>query len=46
MPVPTAEAGYFGRWRSYDNLVRVMLDAFPKARIPRGSGERYRFDPR
>jgi L-ascorbate metabolism protein UlaG (beta-lactamase superfamily) len=43
MPLETASPSHFGRWRSYDNLVRVIETAFPKARFPRDSGESYRF---
>ncbi len=42
-PLPTAPAGYFGRWESYENLLRVMAAAFPNAVIPRASAERWVF---
>jgi L-ascorbate metabolism protein UlaG (beta-lactamase superfamily) len=40
-PLPNAPAGYFGRWNSYENLIRTMLEAFPEAVIPRASTERW-----
>ncbi len=44
MPTPNADAGHFGRWKSHENLVGVIERAFPRARLPRRSGESYRFD--
>ena len=39
---PTTTAGsHFGRWGSYDNLIQVMRDAFPEAKIPRTTGDSY-----
>jgi len=46
LPEPTAEAGYFGRWQNYDNVVEVLLKAFPQAHILRRTGEHHRFDAR
>ena len=45
-PRPDAPAGYFARWRSYDNLIQVMLEAFPGAKLPDQPGEVFRFDSR
>jgi L-ascorbate metabolism protein UlaG (beta-lactamase superfamily) len=45
-PLPTAPATHFGRWNSYESLVRSMSEAFPDAMIPRESGETWTFDPR
>ncbi len=39
LPLPTAPGSYFGRWQSYENLVRTIRDGFPQARFPRSSGE-------
>lgn len=44
LPSPDAPASYFGRWGSYDELIRLIRAAFPEARIPTASGERWRFD--
>lgn len=43
LPLPTAPAGYFARWHSYENLVSLIGDAFPEARFPESPGETYRF---
>ncbi len=43
LPEPDAPAGYFGRWRSFDELVGLIRRGFPQARIPGRSGERYEF---
>lgn len=43
MPTPEAGDSYFGRWQSYDNLVRSIRSAFPEARFPARTGESYRF---
>lgn len=45
MPVASASAGHFGRWRSYDNLIQVIRAGFPEARFPRMAGEAYRYPP-
>jgi len=46
LPKATAETGYFGRWQNYDNVVEMLLEAFPQAHILRRTGDRRRFDPR
>jgi len=43
MPTPDAGDSYFGRWQSYDKLVRSIRSAFPEARFPARAGESYRF---
>jgi L-ascorbate metabolism protein UlaG (beta-lactamase superfamily) len=45
LPTPTAPAGHFARWRSYENLVEVIKAAFPEARFPEKPGERYEYRP-
>jgi L-ascorbate metabolism protein UlaG (beta-lactamase superfamily) len=40
-PLPTAPAGHFARWLSYDNLLTVMRQAFPDAVLPTAPGESY-----
>lgn len=40
-PTPTAGSGHFGRWGSYDNLIQVMLGAFPEAKTPQTTGDSY-----
>jgi L-ascorbate metabolism protein UlaG (beta-lactamase superfamily) len=42
LPMPDADASYFGRWNSYDNLVRSITTAFPDARFPDQPGESLR----
>jgi L-ascorbate metabolism protein UlaG (beta-lactamase superfamily) len=42
---PTAPAGHFARWRSYENLVQEIKTAFPEARLPGTPGERYQYPP-
>lgn len=39
LPEPDAPDGYFGRWKSHDQLVQTIVDAFPKAHVPVASGE-------
>lgn len=46
LPLPTAPSGHFARWRSWDNLVRVIRSAFPDAVFPDRTGTRVGFpDP-
>jgi L-ascorbate metabolism protein UlaG (beta-lactamase superfamily) len=44
LPSPDAPASYFGRWENHAELIRLIRAAFPEARIPSASGERFRFD--
>ena len=44
MPTPNAAPSHFARWQSFENLIRVIETAFPKARLPRRPGEIYIFD--
>ena len=44
LPTPDAPTGHFGRWRSYDNLLQVMREAFPSARFATDPGASYHFD--
>lgn len=41
LPLPNAPAGHFARWESYDNLLDVIRQAFPQARIPTATGDRF-----
>jgi len=41
-PTPDAPAGYFARWRGYDELVAGMLAAFPEAHLPSEPGQTFR----
>lgn len=45
LPSPSAPASYFGRWRSHDELVRLIAASFPSARIPRATGDAFAFAP-
>lgn len=43
LPTPTAPAGHFARWGTYENLVDIIEAGFPEARFPDAPGERYRY---
>jgi L-ascorbate metabolism protein UlaG (beta-lactamase superfamily) len=45
MPTPDADAGHFGRWGGYQNLVAVMHRAFPEAHFPSTAAESFAFAP-
>ena len=44
LPDPNADASYFGRWQSYEQLVRTIRSDFPEARLPHRPGERVRLE--